>query len=150
MIQPDLLVSGRPACAGTPTPSVGVGEVNVRLEWWDQADLDLWVVDPCGNRIHWEEPPKTCHGSVGRLDLDNRCGRGFVGQPENAYWVQNPPRGTYRIYVDYFQDCGGGGSVRYTVRWWVNGKVQVRRGLILPPAEPGATGDEVLVAQFSR
>lgn len=149
-IKPDSLVQGRPPCAGTPTPSVGVGAVNVRLEWWDQADLDLWIVDPCGNRIIFTQPPQVCQGSVGQLDQDNRCGDGFVGQPENVYWAQNPPRGTYKVYVDYFEDCGGGGSVQFTVRWWLNGNTHVRRGNILPPTEAGAKGDEILVAQFSR
>jgi hypothetical protein len=147
---PNLLVQGRPPCAGTPTPSVGVGAVNVRLEWWDFADLDLWVVDPCGNRIYYRETQKMCDGSLGQLDQDNRCGTGYVGQPENIYWAENPPCGTYKVYVDYYEDCGGGGNVQYTVRWWVNGQAYVRRGNLAPPTSTGADGDEVLIGQFGR
>jgi hypothetical protein len=147
---PRDLLPDRPPCAGTPTPSIGVGAVNVRLEWWADADLDLWVVDPCGNRIYYGDRQKTCDRSVGELDLDNLCGSGYVGQPENIYWAQNPPRGLYKVYVDYFQDCASVGSVQYTVRWWVNGTTHVRRGIITPPASTGASGDEILVTQFMR
>ena len=62
--------------------------------------------------------------------------------------MQNAPRGTYKVYVDYYRDCGTAGPVNYTVRWWVGGSAQTRRGTLSPPAEPGTSGDEVLVTQF--
>ena len=134
---------------GTPTPSVGVGAINVRLDWRAEADLDLWVIDPCGNKIYWYRPQRTCQGSVGRLDSDNWCSNLVLGRPENIFWGENPPRGTYRVYVDYYQDCASAGAVNYTVRWWVSGNGHSEHGTISPPTSPGATGDEVLVTTFT-
>jgi hypothetical protein len=147
---PSQLNAARPACMGTPTPAAGVGEVNVRLDWNANADLDLWVVDPCGNKIYYSTPQRSCQGSQGELDLDNRCANLVRGLPENIYWRQNPPRGTYKVYVDYYDKCGTVGAVNYTVRAWVGGKAYTWRGTINPPASTGASGDEVLVAEFTR
>jgi hypothetical protein len=141
---PARLAPGRPLCMGVPTPSVGVGAVNVRLEWQAEADLDLWVVDPCGNRIYWAQRQQTCQGSVGRLDLDNYCYDFVLGRPENIFWSANPPRGTYKVYVDYFADCASAGTVDYTVRWWVNNAAYSKRGTISPGE------DEALVTTFTH
>jgi hypothetical protein len=146
---PGYLIPGRPPCMGTPTPSVGVGAVNVRLEWCAEADLDLWVIDPCGNKIYWDQSQQVCQGSVGQLDLDNWCASFVLGRPENIFWGESPPRGAYKVYVDYFQDCASAGPVDYTVRWWVGGSAYSKRGTISPPASPGADGDEVLVTTFT-
>jgi hypothetical protein len=147
-VNPNLLTAGRAPCMGAPTPSVGIGSLNVRLEWGLKADLDLWVVDPCGNKIYYLATQRTCQGSLGQLDLDNTCS-GVVGRPENIFWASNPPRGTYKVYVDYFNTCGVSGAVPYTVRWWIRGVVNSARGTISPPASIGATGDEVLVTTFT-
>jgi hypothetical protein len=147
---PDRLTPGRPPCMGTPTPSVGVGSVNVRLEWRAEADLDLWVIDPCGNKIYWYQPQQTCQGAVGRLDLDNWCSNFVLGRPENIFWKTNPPIGTYKVYVDYYEDCDNAGTVHYTARWWIDGNAYSKYGTISPPASPGAAGDEVLVTTFTH
>jgi hypothetical protein len=136
-------------CAGAATPSVGIGTVNVRLEWSVKADLDLWVVDPCGQRVYFGVPGQTCQGSPGLLDLDNLCS-GVVGRPENIYWATNAPRGTYKVYVDYYSNCGSTGAVQYTVRWWVGGAAYSKRGTINPPSSTGASGDEVFVTEFQN
>jgi hypothetical protein len=147
---PDHLTPGRPPCMGTPTPSVGVGSVNVRLEWRAEADLDLWVIDPCGNKIYWYQPQQTCQEAVGRLDLDNWCSNFVLGRPENIFWKTNPPIGTYKVYVDYYEDCANAGTVHYTVRWWIDGNAYSKCGTISPSASPGAAGDEVLVTTFTH
>jgi hypothetical protein len=149
-LNPNRLIQGRPPCLATPTPAVDIGQVNVRLEWWGYADLDLWVVDPCGQRIDSFGRTKTCQGSVGRKTQDNYC-TGFVpGRPENIVWTRDAPRGVYTVYVDYFDDCANAGRVQYTVRWWVNKQVFVRRGFLSPPPAPNTPGDEVLVTRFTR
>jgi uncharacterized protein YfaP (DUF2135 family) len=82
------------------------------------------------------------------LDSDNLCPV-ELGRPENIFWDRDPPHGTYQVYVDYYQDCGGAGSVDYTVRRWVQGDVTAHPGTIFPPVSSGAEGDEVLVATFT-
>jgi hypothetical protein len=143
--QPEYL-PGRAPCRGAPTPSVGVGSINVRLEWSAYCDLDLWVVDPNGEKIYWWN---TSSSSGGQLDLDNYCGDFVMGRPENIYWSSNPPYGTYKIYVDYYEDCGGTGIVSYKVTWLVRGTAYTKSGTISPPTETGADGDESFVAEFT-
>jgi len=130
------------------TPSVGIGGLNVRLEWAAAADLDLAVIDPCGNRIWGGAVEATCDGAVGRLDLDNQCSRLVPGKPENIFWVA-PPRGTYQVYADYYEDCGGAERLFYTLRWMVGGAVYARHGWLLPPEWAGVVGDEVKLAEFT-
>jgi hypothetical protein len=130
---PNVLTQGRPSCFAAPTPSVGVGSLNFRLEWSAVADLDLWVTDPCGNRIYFGNMRDTCQESIGRLDLDNRCSNFVLGRPENIYWSTSPPRGAYKVEVDYFSDCGEGtGGVYYTLRWTMRGASQSKSGTIQP------------------
>jgi len=173
---PSPLTEGYPACAGDPTPSVGVGAVNVRLEWEAYADLDLWVVDPGGEKIYFDN---SSSASGGALDMDNKCSNFQMGRPENIFWAANPPTGIYKVYVDYYRDCGAGfksidqksksdkpcsacmqkslayvnsgptGPVRYKVTWTLKGQTYSKSGTISPPASSGADGDEVLVTDFS-
>jgi hypothetical protein len=132
-INPAVLNPGRPSCFSAPTPSVGVGSLNIRLEWSAHADLDLWVTDPCNRRIYYGAPGDSCQGSYGRLDLDNRCANFVLGRPENIYWARTPPRGTYKVEVNYYSDCGQQtGSVYYTVRWTTRGTSQSKSGTITP------------------
>jgi hypothetical protein len=145
---PALLNPGRPDCMALPSNSAGVGQLNVRLDWAALADLDLWVVDPCGNKIYWDARTQGCQESTGTLDLDNWCQNIVVGRPENIFWAANPPRGTYKVYVDYYLDCSNAGTVPFTVRWWMRGQAFGARGTLSPPAHVGNAGDEVLVATF--
>jgi hypothetical protein len=131
---------------GPVTPSVGIGEVNVRLEWQAGCDLDLWVVDPAGEKIYYD---KTTSTSGGELDLDNKCSDFKIGRPENIFWKSNPPQGEYKVYVDYFEDCRGAGTVDYTVRWRLHGNTYSKSGSISPPPSKGTEGDEVLITTFT-
>lgn len=144
----NYLTSGRPSCRGTSTASIGIGAINVRLDWRANADLDLWVYDPCNNKIYFDNTLAKCHGSEGQLDLDNTCADFVLGRPENIFWKSNPPRGTYKVYVDYYEDCENAGAVRYTVTWRVSGKAYSESGTIQPPSKPGAEGDEDWVTTF--
>jgi hypothetical protein len=103
---------GRPPCWGTMTTSVGVGKVQVTLNWSANADLDLHVVEPGGEEIYWDNPVSTAGGS---LDRDNQCSDFVLGRPENIFWT-TPPNGTYQVNVVYYEDCGGAGPVNFTVR----------------------------------
>ncbi|MBC8511593.1 MAG: hypothetical protein H8D32_01240, partial [Dehalococcoidia bacterium] len=140
------LLPGPCPCYGTVTPSVGIGEVNVRLEWQGDCDLDLWVVDPAGEKIYYD---KTTSTSGGELDLDNKCSDFKIGRPENIFWKSNPPQGEYKVYVDYFEDCGGAGTVAYTVRWLLHGNTYSKSGSISPPPIGDTKGDEVLITTFT-
>jgi hypothetical protein len=137
---------GEATCSPRETPAVGVGDLNVRLDWNARCDLDLWVIDPTGEKIFYGN---TVASSGGTLDQDNRCGDFVLGRPENVYWPSGPPRGTYKVYVDYYSDCEGVGAVSYKVTWFVNGVADSRSGTIVAPAAYGQDDDEVLVVEFT-
>lgn len=144
---PSRLRPGAQPGVPSPTPPVGIGAINVRLEWTAEADLDLWVMDPCGNRLYDGAPEAVCGDAVGRLDMENQCARFVVGKPENAFWAA-PARGLYTVYLDYYADCGGAGRIPYTLRWMTRGVVHVLRGTVMPPEWEGVVGDEVKLVEF--
>jgi len=138
-----LIADGTQPCFA-PTPSVGVGALNVRLEWNAPVDLDLWVVDPCGNKIYWDHEQDTCNSSVGRLDLDNWCSNLVLGRPENIFWRTAPPVGTYKVSVNLYGYCetASTAAVYYTVRWTVKGATNSKSGTIQ------GEGTTILVTEF--
>lgn len=72
------------------------GVVQIGMRWnTNGTDIDLWVTDPSGERIFYQNPQSA---SGGFLDRDNTSGFG----PENIYWRNGAPDGTYRVQVHYF------------------------------------------------
>jgi hypothetical protein len=72
------------------------GVLQIGLSWnTDETDVDLWVTDPMGERIYYSNPNSA---SGGYLDRDDTDGFG----PENIYWVDDIPDGTYLIQVHYY------------------------------------------------
>ncbi len=118
-----------PAAAAETMSIAGVevktGDVQVTLEWTGLADLDLFVTDPNGAQVGYDN--KTV-ASGGELDVDARarCPRApaTVRNVENIVWKTNPPTGSYRIAVDHYNHCeGGNGPVAYTVTLRRDGQV---------------------------
>lgn len=115
-------VDGTCGCIPEPSVPVGTGEVQVTLQWFSEAsiDLDLWVYEPSGERCYFGNASTATGGT---LDRDNLCGNYQNGTPENIFW-QTAPDGEYSIWVDWWSDCGNGLSqMPFNVRL-VNG-VQV-------------------------
>ena len=84
----------------------GSGDVQVTLTWDAAVDLDIWVTDPRGVKIYYNNPTSP---SGGFLDRDNVTGFG----PENVYWPRGTaPSGSYKVQVNYY---GGFGTTTYTV-----------------------------------
>ena len=79
------------------------GDLRVNLQWYTKTDLDLHVIDPCGNEIFFSKRRASCGGGVGTLDLDANALFGTTSRPqENIYW-NTPSKGTYTIKVDCFK-----------------------------------------------
>jgi hypothetical protein len=108
---------GRPPCWGMRTTAVGVGNLQVTLNWSSNADIDLHVIEPGGEEIYYNYPSSTAGGA---LDRDNQCSDFVMGRPENIFWTI-PPNGTYQVNVVYYQNCGGAGPVNFTVRICIEG-----------------------------
>ncbi len=79
------------------------GDLRVNLQWYCRTDLDLHVIDPCGNEIYFSKRKATCQGGTGILDLDANALIGTTTRPqENIYWLKPTP-GTYTIKVVCFK-----------------------------------------------
>lgn len=75
------------------------GDLRVNLQWYCKTDLDLHVIDPCGNEIYFSRRKATCKGGTGTLDLDANALFGTTSRPqENIYWLK-PTQGIYTIKV---------------------------------------------------
>lgn len=72
---------------------LGTGAIQVSLSWNNDTDQDLYVIDPSGEEISFLN---TTSESGGELDRDDTSGYG----PENIYWRENAPDGTYQVKVN--------------------------------------------------
>ena len=93
----------------TTTVVLGTGDVQVTLEWNSDADLDLAVTDPTGERIAFGNTGPTATG--GELDVDSNIGCTDDGSIENIFWPPSgAPAGDYLVEVTGFttDDCSQG------------------------------------------
>lgn len=121
----------------------GVGDVKVTLSFDRDADLDLHVVEPEGFEIFFGEPLSP---TGGELDLDSNASCRIDGQnAENVFWPQGAaPRGTYEVYVTYFDPCEVSEAVRYTVSVYNGPGVETFRGTF----EVGMASEKRLLTRF--
>ena len=76
--------------------NVGGGGIQVTLFWNQRNDIDLWLVEPDGNKIYYVD--KNSVAGDGFLDFDNVTAYG----PENIYFKDDIPDGEYKVKVHYF------------------------------------------------
>ncbi|MEZ5057623.1 MAG: hypothetical protein R2879_11380, partial [Saprospiraceae bacterium] len=92
-------LSNRP----TPTDPVCTGEFQATLTWHNgtngDTDLDLHLVGPNGLEVSWEN--ETGDGDI-MLDRDIISTPGYVQENICAPFLNNMPRGEYRIEVHHF------------------------------------------------
>ncbi|ESU29105.1 hypothetical protein FLJC2902T_11440 [Flavobacterium limnosediminis JC2902] len=74
---------------------VGTGDVQISMTWDTQSDVDLWLIEPDGNKIYYADKTSS---SGGELDFDNTVEYG----PENIFFNTTAPSGTYTVKVNYF------------------------------------------------
>lgn len=98
----------------------GGGDLQITLRWDNSADLDLYVTDPAGETISYQN---TSSASGGQLDVDDIDGIG----PENIFWSDNAPAGTYSVMVDHFS---GASPSNFSVRVQLGGIARVYNGTI--------------------
>lgn len=103
----------------------------VTLTWDGDADLDLHIVCPNGQRIYFGSP----NACGGRLDVDMNAGRISMEPVENIQF-NRPAPGPYRIEVDnYNPRSAGNRAVPYRVRIVQDGRVEIFEGAV-PPGPP--------------
>ncbi len=102
------------------------GAIQITMKWDTGADIDLYVTDPAGETIYYNQKYRRS-SSGGFMDHDARgdC-RPEQDNPriENAFWSNpEPPGGEYRIELHYFGPCGDHGPTRTTISIAVGGRV---------------------------
>lgn len=89
--------------------NVGTGSFTSTLFWNSATDVDLWVIEPDGNRIYYGATNSIA--GDGFLDIDNRDGYG----PENVFFTENIPDGRYQVVVHYYSVNSHTGPTNWSV-----------------------------------
>ncbi len=108
------------------------GEIEISLSWEDYNDLDLYVREPNGNIIYFQEKKSLVSG--GKLDVDRNadCSEQKTNTPvEHIVWDRvDIPSGNYTIIVRFYDRCSGGGqSTPFTVEVKIGGSLQTFTGV---------------------
>ncbi len=90
-----LMESASPDGADLDDLPNSAGVLQIGLSWNSTSDIDLHVTDPSGTTIYYGNPESPSGGYLDRDDVD---GYG----PENIYWRDNIPDGTYTVRVHYY------------------------------------------------
>src|SRR5262252_7467277 len=113
------------------------GGVQVTVSWNSGADIDLYVTDPSGDTLYYnEQHDRTKAG--GHLDHSARgdCRREQQNpRIENAFWPSPPPTGQYRIELNYFSPCAQAGPTDVQLSVAVRKKVLGTYHFSLDPEE---------------
>lgn len=93
------------------------GSVQVTVGWNSGADIDLYVTDPSGSTLYYNEQHRRSKIG-GHLDHDARgdCRKEQRNSRiENAYWPGRARTGAYRVELHYFSPCAKGSTTEATV-----------------------------------
>jgi hypothetical protein len=97
-----------------------IGEVTVTLAWQTMDDLDLYIQEPSGDIIYFQDKVSSLGG---RLDVDKNAGGDLIQNPiENVFYANMPARGKYAVYVHYYRSNSGSVTVPYSVFLNVGGE----------------------------
>ncbi len=82
----------------------GRGDITINLKWNSTDDLDLHLIDPCGERIYFDARTRTCSDGSGELDIDaNAEDHDLIDNPqENIFW-NDPAPGNYIVMVHFYR-----------------------------------------------
>lgn len=101
------------------------GDVQITVGWNSGADIDLYVTDPSGFTLFYNEQHK--HSQIGgHLDHDARgdCRREQKNpRIENSYWSAPAKSGNYKVELHYFSPCTKGGTTEVTLSVVVGGQI---------------------------
>jgi hypothetical protein len=101
------------------------GEVKVTLSWQTALrDMDVYLTDPCGNKIFFGSSSQTCNTLTGELDVDD-VGNGAL--LENIAYPDGAPAGDYVVEIDNYS---GIETIAYTVKIIFGTNVEIHQGSI--------------------
>ncbi len=124
---------------------LSLADISATLRWTGASDVDLHVIDALGQEVYWSD---TSTPEGGRLDLDSNpgCDIDNINQEIISWPAGKAPAGDYRVFVQYYDDCGIPSSA-YNVKLAIKGRaVQTFTGTFNGPG-----GDAVAdtVARFT-
>ncbi len=89
------------------------GDIRVSLAWNNINDLDLFVIEPSGEKIYFGNKNSA---SGGELDIDMNVESPLNEEPvENIYWANGGPHGQYKVLVSHYKNHGGSDPTNYLV-----------------------------------
>jgi len=113
---PAAFYSTQMKAAVTASDSVGqTGDISFRLQWNGSQDLDLYVTEPSGETVYYDNKLSS---TGGQLDLDANfpCDSSNQSGTENVFWpAGSAPRGNYTVWAGYYSSCYGSSAVSYTI-----------------------------------
>jgi len=82
------------------------GDPRIILSWYTTDDVDLKVIDPCGNTIDYDTQYSICQGKKGVLDIDANVNHSNLTKnpQENITWENGGVKGKYKIIVHVASD----------------------------------------------
>ncbi len=87
---------------------LGEGLLQVSFSWDNTSDLDIWLIEPSGEKIYYVDKTSSTGGTLDRDDVD-----GFG--PENIYWPNKPPAGEYQVKAHLYSNHSGSETTNYSV-----------------------------------
>ncbi|MDQ6481917.1 hypothetical protein [Dyadobacter sp. LHD-138] len=109
-----------PVLVGSP----GNPRFNLQFDNEENVDLDLYVTDPEGETLSYQNASSS---SGGALDVDCKCNDCPNGPNENIFWPEDDsaPKGEYKVWVRYYGRCNASSNKisNFTVRVTNNKKV---------------------------
>ncbi|MCB0999409.1 MAG: fibronectin type III domain-containing protein [Acidimicrobiales bacterium] len=107
-----------------PPADLGTGAVQVTLLWASGDDLDVFVTEPTGAEVSYQQPSSPTGGF---LDVDDRGGdcAAQVERAENIFWQADPPQGSYTVRIVNSVPCGDGAAALAQVQVRVGGQLVI-------------------------
>ena len=101
VISPEPVLAGASDMAQSELEGT-VGTVRANLKWTQtDSDLDIQIIDPCGNLISFGSRTSDCQNFLGQLDVDS-ADAGINTTEENIFWETGSPVGNYTVQVVHF------------------------------------------------
>lgn len=87
----------------------GSGAIQITVAWNTLADMDMYVTDPSGTTISWQNQQSPTGGVLDHDARGNCRPNDANNRIENVFWnTPTPPSGNYQVDLHYWGDCHTG------------------------------------------
>ena len=120
------------------------GNIQITSAWNTGADIDVYVTDPGGNVISYQNRQSPTGGVLDHDARGNCNSSQENNRIENVFWNSpQPPSGSYQVELHYWGDCGTGAvPTTTTLSIAVGGRIIGAYNYTLAPQQ------RVTIAQF--